>query len=184
MNEHCSTIVKDALPLKVKDPESFTLPYAINNVCFDKALADLGASVSVIPYSTFTNLDFVVVENMDAYHDKDIGDVIVGKQFCRVACVEARRFDVLITIHNGKDSVTYQMARSHQRLKHLYNEQCNKIRPILKVSARDKLEGKSHAYQKLKEFFKGVLNLGPEYIKDKKKAEWLTHGHMSMHEID
>ncbi|GKC86678.1 DNA/RNA polymerases superfamily protein [Tanacetum coccineum] len=56
MNEHCSTIVKDALPPKEKDPGSVTLPCNINNVCFDKALAALGASVSVMPYSTFTNL--------------------------------------------------------------------------------------------------------------------------------
>ncbi|GJW90567.1 reverse transcriptase domain-containing protein [Tanacetum coccineum] len=41
-----------ALPRKEKDPGSFTLPCFINNMCFHKALADLGASVSVMPYST------------------------------------------------------------------------------------------------------------------------------------
>ncbi|GKB17195.1 hypothetical protein Tco_0851118 [Tanacetum coccineum] len=58
-----------------------------------------------------------IVENMDAYRDKDMGDVIVGKPFCRVACVEARWFDGFITIHDGNNSVTYQMARSHPRIK-------------------------------------------------------------------
>ncbi|GJV33166.1 two-component response regulator-like APRR2 isoform X1 [Tanacetum coccineum] len=53
---HCLVILKDALPLKEKDPRSFTLPCSINNMCFDKALTDLGASVNVMPYSTFTNL--------------------------------------------------------------------------------------------------------------------------------
>ncbi|GJR39545.1 putative reverse transcriptase domain-containing protein [Tanacetum coccineum] len=52
---------------------------------------------------------------MDAYRDKDIGDVIFRKPFCRDAGVEARRFDRFITIHNDNDSVTYQMARSHLR---------------------------------------------------------------------
>nr|GEV42702.1 hypothetical protein [Tanacetum cinerariifolium] len=42
-------------PQKEKYPVSFTLPCYINNVCFDKALADLGASVSVMPFSTYTN---------------------------------------------------------------------------------------------------------------------------------
>ncbi|GKD94315.1 zinc finger, CCHC-type containing protein, partial [Tanacetum coccineum] len=46
----------NALPPKEKDLGSFTLPCTINNICFDKALADLGASVSVMPNSTFTNL--------------------------------------------------------------------------------------------------------------------------------
>nr|GEX32794.1 hypothetical protein [Tanacetum cinerariifolium] len=103
---------------------------------------DLGASVSVMPYSTFTNLglgelaptklivelvdrtikhpkgiaenvlmgivkfvfpvDFVVlvVEDMDAYRDQGMGDMIVGKLFCRVICVKVRRFDGMVTIYN------------------------------------------------------------------------------------
>ncbi|GKC01081.1 DNA-directed DNA polymerase [Tanacetum coccineum] len=41
---------------KEKDPGSFTLPCFINNVCFDNALVDLGASVSVMPLSIYLNL--------------------------------------------------------------------------------------------------------------------------------
>ncbi|GKD02831.1 hypothetical protein Tco_1177805 [Tanacetum coccineum] len=280
MHSHCSTILDDALPPKEKDPGSFTLPCYINNMSFNKALADLGASVSVMPYSTlyargyqspidprktvlstahakidaferkitlrirndkivfksdnptsniikkvyvlglkermeldlearlmgealildrsqdpkfgdflklndlngllelrrnqevnelgfehvnanfflilstsvmskrFYNLimkdkieyrgknvvgafmkvpifvrkfcvvtGFAVVENMDAYRDKDMGDVIVKKPFCRASCVEARRFNGFITIHDGNNNVTYQMARSHSRFR-------------------------------------------------------------------
>nr|GEW48137.1 hypothetical protein [Tanacetum cinerariifolium] len=49
--------LEETLPPKEKDPRSFTLPYRINDICFKKALADLGASVSVMPYLTFSNLD-------------------------------------------------------------------------------------------------------------------------------
>ncbi|GKB36056.1 hypothetical protein Tco_0880998 [Tanacetum coccineum] len=124
------------------------------------------------------------VENMDAYHDKDMGYVIVGKPFCRVACVEARRFDGFITIHDGNDNVTYQMARSHPRFKHLFNEECNKIHPLLKLSAQDILEGNAHTYQKKEGFFKRILNLGREYIRNEKMVESLTRGHVSIHEMD
>ncbi|GKE63961.1 NUDIX hydrolase 6-like protein, partial [Tanacetum coccineum] len=51
-----ATRVDDSLPLKEKDPGSFTLPCYINNVCFENALADLRASVSVMPLSTYLNL--------------------------------------------------------------------------------------------------------------------------------
>ncbi|GJV83351.1 reverse transcriptase domain-containing protein [Tanacetum coccineum] len=44
-----------ALPQKEKDLGSFTLPCFIKNMCY-KALADLGANVSVMPYSTYTTL--------------------------------------------------------------------------------------------------------------------------------
>ncbi|GJY09048.1 hypothetical protein Tco_0377233 [Tanacetum coccineum] len=36
--------INKSIPRKEKDPGSFTLPCYINNVCFNNALADLGAS--------------------------------------------------------------------------------------------------------------------------------------------
>ncbi|GJR46386.1 reverse transcriptase domain-containing protein [Tanacetum coccineum] len=44
------------IPQKEKDPGSFTLPCFINNSCFDNAIVELGASVSVMPLSTYLNL--------------------------------------------------------------------------------------------------------------------------------
>ncbi|GJV89570.1 hypothetical protein Tco_1533508 [Tanacetum coccineum] len=108
--------------------------------------------------------DFAVLEDMDAYHDEGMGDVIFGEPFLRDVGIKARRFDGTITIYNGNDEVTYQMVRSHPRFKNHTNEKCNKIPPLLKVSEVDKMNGISHAYQKLKGFYKGVLNLGPDYI--------------------
>ncbi|GJY33876.1 hypothetical protein Tco_0418345 [Tanacetum coccineum] len=342
-NTYDSATLEDSLPPKEKDPGSFTIPFNINDICFKKSLADLGASVSVMPYSTFTNLDFIVLdmpedskvplilerpflsttytkidvfkrkttlrvwddktvfksdkptsniiqrvfalglrEQMELYledrlmgealilnrsldptygdyiklndlnkplelrrnqvedlgptikegevidelmeyivetrnDDNEIskgideypsfcnfnmrihidcaynlqfscmigmGDVIVGTPFCREICVKAKRFDGMITIYNGNDGVTYLMARSNRRFKHLTNAQCKKMRPLLKVSAQDKLNGISHLYQKLKSFYKGVLKLGPEYIRDAKIEEWITRGHMSIHEME
>nr|GEU36792.1 hypothetical protein [Tanacetum cinerariifolium] len=78
------------------------------------------------------------VENIDGYRDQDIGHVIFREPFYKASRMEARRFDGLITIHNGNDNVTYQMTRSHPRFKHLSNAQCNKIRPLLKMSVHDK----------------------------------------------
>ncbi|GKA95275.1 hypothetical protein Tco_0817313 [Tanacetum coccineum] len=48
--------INDTIPRKEKDLGSFTLPCFINDVCFDNALVDLGASVSVMPLSTYLNL--------------------------------------------------------------------------------------------------------------------------------
>ncbi|GKC28484.1 putative reverse transcriptase domain-containing protein [Tanacetum coccineum] len=51
------------LPQKEKDLRSVTLPYLIHNVCFDKALVDVGASVSVMPFSTYTNLGLGILSH-------------------------------------------------------------------------------------------------------------------------
>nr|GEW87341.1 hypothetical protein [Tanacetum cinerariifolium] len=141
----------------------------------------MNVPIIVRNFSVVTN--FLVMENMDGYRDQDMGDVIFREPLCKASYVEARRFDRLITIHNGNDNMTYQMARLHPRFKHLSNAKCNNFKPLLKVSVHDKLNGISHPYQKLKSFYKGVLNLGPKYIRHAKMEEWITRGHISMHEM-
>ncbi|GJX21689.1 hypothetical protein Tco_0226134 [Tanacetum coccineum] len=128
--------------------------------------------------------DFKVLEDMDAYRDEGMGDVIFGEPFLREVGIKARRFEGMITIYSGNDEVTYQMMQSYPRFKHHANEQCNKIPLLLKVSEEDKKNEISHPYQKLKGLYKGVLNLGPDCIQDAKTEEWLTRGHISVHEIE
>ncbi|GJS80367.1 mitochondrial proton/calcium exchanger protein-like protein isoform X1 [Tanacetum coccineum] len=105
-------------------------------------------NVPVFVGTFFVVTNFAVLEDMDVYRDKDMGDVIFGEPFLKKVRINARRFDGMIIIYNGNDEVTYQMVRSHPRFKHHTNEQCNKIPPLLKVSEEDKMNGISHAYQK------------------------------------
>ncbi|GJV88514.1 hypothetical protein Tco_1532452 [Tanacetum coccineum] len=119
------------------------LEYKGNNV--------VGALMNVPVFvGTFYVLtDFLVLEDIDAYHDEGIGDVIFGEPFLREIGINARWFDGMITIYNGNDE----------------------------VSEEDKMNGISHSYQKLKGFYKGVLNLGPDFIRVPTMEEWLTRGH-------
>ncbi|GKD78380.1 putative reverse transcriptase domain-containing protein [Tanacetum coccineum] len=146
----------------------------------------VGALMNVpIFVGTFSVMtDFAVLEDMDAYRDEGMGDVIFGEPFLREVGIKTKRFEGIITLYNGDDEITYQMVRSHPRFKNYTNEQCNKIPPLLKVSEKDEKNGISHAYQKLKGLYKGVLNLGPDYIRDAKMEEWLTRGHISVHEME
>ncbi|GJX57858.1 putative reverse transcriptase domain-containing protein [Tanacetum coccineum] len=133
------------------------------------------------------NLKFscmIVLEDMDDHRDEEMGDVIFGEPFLNEVGINARQFDGMITIYNSNEEATYQMVRSHPMFKHHTNVQCNRIPPLLKVSDEDMKNGVSHAYQKLKGFYKGVLNLGPDYIWNAKTEEWLTRGHISVHELE
>ncbi|GKB12160.1 reverse transcriptase domain-containing protein [Tanacetum coccineum] len=73
----------------------------------------MNVPISVGTFSVVT--DFAVLENMDAYRDEGMGDVIFGEPFLREVRIKARRFEGIITIYNGDDEVTYQMVRSHPR---------------------------------------------------------------------
>ncbi|GKE07076.1 hypothetical protein Tco_1399094 [Tanacetum coccineum] len=113
--------------------------------CDDDKKIHIGAVMNVpIFVGTFSVVtNFVVLEDMDAYHDEGMSDVIVGEPFLRM----------------------------------------KGLLPFTMVSEKDMKNGISHAYQKLKGFYKiqklkgfykGVLNLGPDYIRDAKMEEWLT----------
>ncbi|GJU77947.1 hypothetical protein Tco_1275017 [Tanacetum coccineum] len=134
------------------------LEYKGNNVV--GALMNIPIFVGTFSILTY----FAVLEDMDAYRDEGMGDVIFGEPFLREVGINTRRFEGMITIYNGNEEVTYQMVRPHPRFKRHTNEQCNKIPSLLKVSEEDKMNGISHSYQKLKSFYKGVLKLGPEYV--------------------
>ncbi|GJV32050.1 hypothetical protein Tco_1392450 [Tanacetum coccineum] len=100
------------------------------------------------------HIDFL--EDIDAYRDEGIGDIIIGEPFFREVRIKVKRFKRVITLYNGDDE----------------------------ISEKDVKNGISHAYQKLKGFYKGVLNLGPNYFGNAKMEEWLTRGHISTHEME
>jgi hypothetical protein len=56
LTEKVSAIVMNKLPPKLQDPSSFTIPCSIGNTKFDRALCDLGASVSLMPKSVFDRI--------------------------------------------------------------------------------------------------------------------------------
>jgi len=49
-------VVLNELPAKLKDPGSFSIPCTIGNVSIDRALSDLGSSVSLMSYTIFKRL--------------------------------------------------------------------------------------------------------------------------------
>ncbi|GKA77932.1 putative ribonuclease H-like domain-containing protein, partial [Tanacetum coccineum] len=54
--EERERIVENGLPKKLSDPGNFVLPVRVNGTTHLSALADMGASVSVLPYSLYKNL--------------------------------------------------------------------------------------------------------------------------------
>ncbi|GJT09423.1 DNA-directed DNA polymerase [Tanacetum coccineum] len=53
----CSVVLLNKLLLKEKDPGSFTIPCDIGHLHINNALADLGASISLMPYMMYEKLD-------------------------------------------------------------------------------------------------------------------------------
>ncbi|XP_021727700.1 uncharacterized protein LOC110694845 [Chenopodium quinoa] len=56
LGECCSALIHNDLPKKMKDPGNFSIPCKIKSKLFENALCDLGANVSIMPFSVFENL--------------------------------------------------------------------------------------------------------------------------------
>nr|GFC79771.1 reverse transcriptase domain-containing protein [Tanacetum cinerariifolium] len=55
LNENCSAIILKKLPKKLGDPGKFLIPYGFSELKY-KALADLGASINLMPLSVWKKL--------------------------------------------------------------------------------------------------------------------------------
>ncbi|PWA60194.1 lectin protein kinase family protein [Artemisia annua] len=60
------------------------------------------------------------------------------------------------------------MPRKVAKFKHWTKKQLSMIPPILEISKQDEENGQKYAYQKIKEFYKGCLELEEEYKRDEK----------------
>ncbi|XP_076890609.1 uncharacterized protein LOC143538546 [Bidens hawaiensis] len=56
LNEECSVVLQNKLPTKKTDPRSFTIPCLIGDLFVSNSLADLGASINLMPYAVFSKL--------------------------------------------------------------------------------------------------------------------------------
>ncbi|CAM8924232.1 unnamed protein product [Rhodiola kirilowii] len=57
LNAECSAIVQSRMPRKMQDQGSFSIPISIGKIEIDRDLCDLGASISLIPYSLYEKID-------------------------------------------------------------------------------------------------------------------------------
>nr|GEV79330.1 integrase, catalytic region, zinc finger, CCHC-type, peptidase aspartic, catalytic [Tanacetum cinerariifolium] len=111
LNERCSPVLVNKIPFKEKDHGSFTLPWVIGKMGIDKALADLGANISLMPYSMYARLDLV----LDMKEDHEI-PIILGRPF-------------LAKSHTMTDKETQNLAADHlSRLENLDLETLNEER--------------------------------------------------------
>ena len=87
LTEQVSSIIQSKTPVKYKDPGSPTISVNIGGTCIDKALLDLGASVNLLPYSTYkqlclgelkpTNITLSLADRSVKIHKGIVEDVLV-----------------------------------------------------------------------------------------------------------
>ncbi|GJV73612.1 reverse transcriptase domain-containing protein [Tanacetum coccineum] len=93
LNENCSAVILNKLPKKLGDPGRFLIPCEFTGITTCNALADLGASINLMPYFVWNNLSLseltptcMILELADRSITKPI-DVYEGEITLRVGKV-------------------------------------------------------------------------------------------------
>ncbi|GKD27152.1 reverse transcriptase domain-containing protein [Tanacetum coccineum] len=113
MNERCSAVLLNKLPSKEKDPGSFTIPCNIGQLHINNTLADLGASISLMPYTMYEKLrlDFVI---LDMPEDSRV-PIILGRPLLATARTMIDVFNKKITLRVGDAEVIFDVDQSIKR---------------------------------------------------------------------
>ncbi|GJU79216.1 DNA-directed DNA polymerase [Tanacetum coccineum] len=116
MNERCSTVLLNKLPSKEKDLGSFTIPCDIGQLHIDNALADLGASISLMPYTMYEKLG--LGEPKPTKMSLELADrvpIILRRPFLATARAMIDVFNKKITLRVGDDEVIFDVDQSIKR---------------------------------------------------------------------
>ncbi|GKC72335.1 hypothetical protein Tco_1118218 [Tanacetum coccineum] len=92
-------VLQNELPPKEKDLGSFILPCIIGNTTVSNALADLGANISIMSFSMFKRLDFVI---LDIVEDSKVS-IIIGRPMLATAHARIDVFGRKISMEVPKD---------------------------------------------------------------------------------
>nr|GEW91068.1 reverse transcriptase domain-containing protein [Tanacetum cinerariifolium] len=105
LNENCSTVILKKLPKKLGDPGKFLILCGFSELkC--KALADLGASINLMPLSVWKKLaDFVIVD----YESDPRVPLILRRPFLRTARALIYVHGEEMILHDGDEILTLNM---------------------------------------------------------------------------
>ncbi|GJX38084.1 DNA-directed DNA polymerase [Tanacetum coccineum] len=114
----CSAVLLNKLPSKEKDLGSFTIPCNIGQLHIDNALADLGASICLMPYTMYkklgfgepkaTRMNFII---LDMPEDSRV-PIILGRPFLETARAMIDIFNKKITLRVEDDEIIFDVDQS------------------------------------------------------------------------
>nr|GFA85292.1 reverse transcriptase domain-containing protein [Tanacetum cinerariifolium] len=117
LNEHCSVVLLKKLPKKLGDPGKFLIPCDFPGMAKCLALADLGASINLMPYYMWKRLSrsdltptYMTLELADRLITSPVGiaeDVYVKTKKALIDVFEGE-----LTLRVGKEAITFNLDQT------------------------------------------------------------------------
>nr|GEZ78823.1 reverse transcriptase domain-containing protein [Tanacetum cinerariifolium] len=119
LNEHCSAVLLNKLPEKLGDPGKFLIPCDFPGMDECLALADLDASINLMPLSLWKILS--LPELTPTYFDADPRvPLILGRSFLKTRRALIDVFEGELTLRVGKEAIAFNLDQTSR-----YSANCN-----------------------------------------------------------
>ncbi|GJY38679.1 reverse transcriptase domain-containing protein [Tanacetum coccineum] len=124
LNENCSAVILNKLPKKLGDPGRFLIPCEFSGINTCNALADLGASINLMPYSVWKTLSLseltptcMTLELADHFVVVDFEPdprvpLILGRSFLKTSRALIDVYEGEITLRVGREAITFNLDQT------------------------------------------------------------------------
>nr|GEU31425.1 reverse transcriptase domain-containing protein [Tanacetum cinerariifolium] len=128
LNENCSAVILNKLPKKLRDPGQFLIPCEFSGINTCNALADLGASINLMPYSVWKDLSLpkltptcIALEIANQSITKLI-DIAKDTSHALIDVYQGE-----ITLRIGKEAITFNLDQTLRYTANYYHMTANRI---------------------------------------------------------
>ncbi|GJU57874.1 reverse transcriptase domain-containing protein, partial [Tanacetum coccineum] len=113
LNKHCSAVILNKLPKKLGDPGKFLIPCDFPGMDECLALADLGASINLMPLSVCKKLSLPELTPTLVDFDADPRvPLILGRSFLKTGRALIDVYKGELTLRVGKEAVTFNLDQT------------------------------------------------------------------------
>ncbi|GJS47952.1 reverse transcriptase domain-containing protein [Tanacetum coccineum] len=136
LNEHCSAIILNKLPEKLRDPGKFLIPCDFPRMDECLALADLGASINLMPLSVWKKLSISeltptcmtleLADLVDFDADPQV-PLILGRSFLKTGRALIDVYEGELTIRVGKEAITFNLDQTSRYSSNYDDNSVNRI---------------------------------------------------------
>nr|GEX40250.1 reverse transcriptase domain-containing protein [Tanacetum cinerariifolium] len=110
LNKHCSVVLLKKLLEKLGDPDKCLIPYDFPGMAKCLALADLGASINLMPLFVWNKLS---LPNCLLHFDADLRvPLILGRSFLKTERALIDLFEGELTLRVGKEAITFNLDQT------------------------------------------------------------------------
>nr|GEW47141.1 reverse transcriptase domain-containing protein [Tanacetum cinerariifolium] len=135
MNEHCSAVILNKLPRKLRDPGKFLIPCEFPEMDECLALADLGASINLMPLFVWEGLSLPKLT--PTCMTLELTDRSVSKPMTGRALIDVHKGELTLRIEN--EAITYNLDQTVRYSANYSQKTANKIDVICEMYSQEVL---------------------------------------------